>query len=238
MSFNPPGALSSQGWDSFYREFKEKAPIRYWFKNSFQRGFIYPIKWKITRASDWIAYRTYRRYHIVDTGLKPGYHDVVETMLHVNFNLLKDFVECELAWTRFRWEEEAGWRNTRFMRILKRAFFRDPELGLEYLLWASTLDSPHLPPSQRCDHQAIAARETHYLYDWWVNRRPARKDLPLPVIKRNSAGLFDMDFDRKSPEYKEYVDVLDQQNKLEEKWIEEDNQMLVRLVKIRTALWT
>ena len=39
MSFNPPGALTSDGWNSFNEEFHLKAPIRYWFDNDFKKHY-------------------------------------------------------------------------------------------------------------------------------------------------------------------------------------------------------
>ena len=89
MSFNPPGALTSDGWNSFNEEFYLKAPIRYWFDNDFRKIFIYPVKWKYREITDWFRYRIYDRYHVVKTGLPPGYNEVDNTMLHVNFNYLK-----------------------------------------------------------------------------------------------------------------------------------------------------
>ena len=43
----------------------------------------------------WVLNRTTRRFHIVKTGLKPGYHDTDTRMLYACFSLLSDFVELE-----------------------------------------------------------------------------------------------------------------------------------------------
>lgn len=242
MNYNPPGSLSSKGWRLFDKEFKEEAPIRYWIKEDFKHAIIYPIKWKYRAISDWIRYRTYDRCHVVKTGLKPGYCDITTQMLNVSFNMLKDFVECELAWSRFQWESTLPWyRKIRIVRRYIRATFRDPKLGLEHLDWAATLDDPRLPPKDRCDHQAISARETRELYIWWVNTRPARKEIEIPKYKDQGLGILsplDEDFDRNSPDFKKFEEAMKTQRDLDEEWKIEDTEMLVRLVKVREGLWT
>lgn len=241
MSFNPPGALSSKGWRLFKNEFKEKAPIRYWLNNDLRMKALYPIKWKYQAINDWIRYRTYDRYHVVNTGMKPGYHDVREQMLHVNFNMLKEFVEVEQAWQTFWWTSEI--EKTWFQRRnpIFRMNFRRPELGIKHFKWAATLDDPSLPPHERSEHQAIAAREILDLYDWWVNRRPARKEFPYTEYRDQGLGILgplDEDFDKESPDYKEYKEIMEKNFELEQEWNKEDNTMLIRLMNIRENLWT
>lgn len=239
LDYNPPGALSSRGWRLFNLEYKENAPLRYWFRNDFRRKFIYPIKWKKDAISRWIRYRTYDRYHVIKTDLEPDYHSVATQMLHANFTLLKDFVEVEQAWMSHR---KRTWFQRTFY-IYNRYTFRNPQLGIDHFKWAATLDDPALPPHERCDHQAIAAREVLDLYDWWVNRRPARKDIFIPDYNKQGTGndilaCFDTDFDREAEDYKAHVEAMDAQSALEDEWQEEDDAMLARLIKIRHQLWT
>jgi hypothetical protein len=245
LDYNPPGALSSKGWRLFKKEFKKNAPIRYWLNNDFRHSVILPIKWKKEAISDWIRYRTYDRYHLVDTGLAPSYYGVETQMLNANFNLLKDFVEVETAWHHYIWSDERKNSKTNFERWLPFFFrlkFRRPDLGLEHLAWAATLDDPALPPSERCDHQAVAAREIRELYDWWVNKRPARKEIEAPPYADQGLddfmACFDDDFDREAPDFKAHRDAMEEQNKQEEDWKLEDDAMLIRLMNVRHHLWT
>jgi len=244
LDFNPPGALSSKGWRLFNKEFKEKAPIRYWFHNDFRRSVILPIKWKKDAIRSWIRYRTYDKYHILDTGLPPDYHSVEQQMLHVNFNMLKNFVEVEQAWQHFCWspEKEKRTRLQKFFRTYYRYKFRRPDLGIKHFEWASTLDDPALPPHERSDYQAMAAREILALYDWWVNKRPARKEIEVPEYSHQGLNdilsCFDDDFDRDAEDYKAHVAGMEAQEKLEQEWVKEDEEMLIRLIKIRMSLWT
>ena len=245
MDFNPPGALSSKGWRLFNKEYKESAPVRYWFTHTFRHAVILPVKWKYEKITDWVRYRTTRRYHVVKTGLPPGYNDVDTKMLHVNFNMFKEFVEVEQAWHHYMWSEErrekATWceKHMPFYRVFFP--FNRPDLGIKHLEWASTLDDPSLPPHERCDHQAVAAREIMALYDWWVNKRPARKDIDAPPYDHQGLDILaalDEDFDKKASDYQAHHDAMEAQTKLEEEWREEDDEMLIRLVKIRHHLWT
>lgn len=41
----------------------------------------------------WIKHRTINKYHIVNTRLKPGYHDYDTRLLHSSFSLLEEYVE-------------------------------------------------------------------------------------------------------------------------------------------------
>ena len=244
MDYNPPGALSSKGWRLFKEEFKENAPIRFWIKNDFRYTVILPIKWKYEKITDWIRYRTIHRYHILNTGLPPGWNDFDTKMLHVNFNMLKDFVEVELAW-RMSYNEEyrdkASWCE-KHMPLYHLFFpFRNAELGIAHLNWAATLDDPALPPHERCDHQAVEARETLKLYKWWVEERPSRKDLDAHTYSKQGLGILaslDDDFNKDAEDFKAHHEIMEQQNKLEEEWKNEDNEMLIRLVRIRHSLWT
>lgn len=241
MAFNPPGALTSEGWRSFDNEFYFKAPIRYWFHRDFKRIFIYPVKWKYDAVADWIRYRTFDKYHIVKTGLPPGYNEVDNIMLYTCFNLLKDFVEISQA-SRSYWSEEIQktWceQNMPFYRIFFP--FRRPDIGIKHLEWASSLDDPSLPVHEQSPAQAKHARETLVLYKWWVEERPNRKKVEIrhPEIKSGRPMDIFSTKVRLTPEYKRYKSDLEKSYKQEEKWHNEDDKMLARLVKIRRGLWT
>jgi len=244
MHYDPPGSMTSKGWRLFDKEFKEKAPVRHWFKSEFKKAVIYPVKWKYEAISRWIRYRTYDRYHVLNTGLEPNYYEIEQLMLHVNFNMLKDFVEVEQAIHTYWWSDEfksASWCEKHMPFYYTFYPFRRPDLGIKHLDWASTLDDPTLPPHDRCDHQAIAARETKALYKWWVEERPARKEKEYAEYNDQglgSLGCFDDDFDREAEDYKAHVESMERGSKQEEDWQKEDEEMLIRLVKIRRSLWT
>lgn len=235
--FNPPGALTSDAWNSFEREFKIKAPIRYWFDNEFKRIFIYPVKRAYEEIWWGIRYRTFDRYHIVKTGEPPGYRDTDHIILYVNFNLLKDFVEISKA-SRSYWPDDVPktWAEKHMPFYTVFYPFRRPDLGVKHLKWEMTLDDPSLPPFEQSVQQAKYARETYALYNWWVEDRPNR----VEIVCRHPPGSIDSIFsnkNRNTPEYKIYESDLKAASKQEEKWHKEDDKMLIRLMKIRRGLW-
>lgn len=243
MAFQPPYALSSQAWSSFRKEFKQKAPIRYWLHHDFRKKFTLPIKWKYEKIADWIRYRTLDRYHILDTGLKPGYYDADTKMLHVNFNLLKEFVEVEVAWRYVMWhdDEQKEIKNFWMYRHLPFAhrWFRSPEHGIKHLEWEATLDDPSLPPMERSEHQAVGAREILALYLWWTKVREERTEIPFASFPK---GEDDDDifhgYDHNTDEYKAFAKSCDEREVQTEEWNKEDEEMLIRLIKVRKNLWT
>ena len=239
MAFNPPGALTSEGWSSFDNEFHMKAPIRYWFHRDFKKIFVYPIKWKYEAIYHWIRYRTTDRYHVIKTGLPPGYVEADRVMLNVNFNLLKNFVEIQKA-ARQYWQEEVEktWceKHMPFYRLFYP--FRRPDLGIKYLEWESTLDDPSLPPHEQSIRQAEQAREILALYKWWTIERTGRITVEVrrPVVDKPMDLLSPKM--KLSPEYKRYRADMSKYHKQEEKWEKEDDKMLLRLIKIRKGLWS
>jgi hypothetical protein len=244
MDYNPPGALSSKGWRLFKDEFKERAPIRYWIREAF-REYFWPIKHYYEEIRAWIYYRFTNKCHLVNSGLKPGWHEIEELMLHTNFSMLKNFVEVEQArhtyWFSEDGRKKASWfeKHMPFYRFFYP--FRRPDLGIVHLQWAATLDDPSLPPYQRSDAQAIAAREILALYKWWTIDRPSRKEIELPDFSDQGLGILsvlDDDFDKDAEDYKAYKNAIEDQSKLRQKWEDEDEEMLIRLIKIRKSLWT
>ena len=246
LDYNPPGSLSSKGWRLFNLEFKTNAPVRNWLTHDLRRKFYLPVKWKYERASRWVRYRTVNKYHIIDTGLPPDYYDTDTLMLHGNFNLLKNFVEVEQAWQKYCWSQDhknsKNWVEKHLPKLY-RLFspFRRPDLGVQHFEWAATLDDPNLPPFERSDQQAQDAREILSLYNWWVNIRPARQE--IPSIEYNNQGLgilgaLDDDFNHDADDYKKNREIAEHNSKLDELWKEEDDAMLLRLIKIRRGLWT
>lgn len=246
MAFSPPGALSSKGWSSFTKEYRREAPIRHFMHRRLSRMILWPLKRMKDNTKYWIRYRTYDKYHVVKTGLAPGYHSIDSQMLNVNFNLLKDFVEVETAWHHYICREDR--KDTFLEKYLPfyRGFFpfRSREEAMKHLDWAATLDDPKLPPHERSVDQAITARETIALYKWWVDERPKRVEIPY-LERRGIPDPDDIFGDDEDPDpvveaaYRtaRYDNMMARQ-KQDEDWAEEDSQMLIRLIKIRAGLWT
>lgn len=210
MDWHPPAALSMDGWCQFNREFKETAPIRYWFHTDFKRIFVYPVTRKYKGARAWIIYRTSMRMHVLPTGCKPGWMSADERIICANFQVLVDLVECRYASQIYYWSDEfkniSKWDKLK-NRLPFRPRFRSRKLGMEHLDWASKLDDPTLPVQEQSPRQAVAAREIRALYIWWKDERD--KYEPDPALPRYE-------------KQKSFDDI--------------DTEMLIRLIKIRQEL--
>ena len=239
MEYNPPYALSMKGWRLFRKEFKENAPIRHFIVDTLP-SYWYPVSYKIEKIKDWVRYRTYNRYFMIDTGLEPGYYEINQKMLHGPFNLLKDFVEKEQAWSSQCWSETNRLTRKERLPFYYELFYRKPEIGVAHFEWAATLDDPTLPVHQQSIEQAQAAREVLALYRWWTITRPARET--ESDITYSDQGFpmssLDDDFDHTAPDYVAYRKWSDEHEAREEAWTLEDEEMLIRLIKIRHRLWS
>ena len=236
-----PRALTSKGW-KLYREYIKVAhPIYYFLTEKLGWWLTTNIGWPVKRVYEAIKYgirhRTYDKYHIIDTGLKPDYYELETRMLHGMFNLLKDFVEIQKAHMQ-------KWCGPK--RDLTYETPRD--LGLAYLDWEISLtyekecEECGIDPNPKytgLTSQALTAKEIKELYLWWVDKRPKRKDpwdheglKALPEITLDMIGADDdVNHDDRMKCYKEIEE-------MEEAHHKEDEDMLIRLIKIRRGLWT
>ena len=91
-----------------------------------------------------------------------------------------------------------------------------------------------------------AWREMRALYKWWTKVRPARRSpldnrrLSIPPLK--SKKIPDTDSYRiiepSRKKYAAFYKAIEVHNRLEQKWLEEDQRNLHRLIDIRGFLWT
>lgn len=251
LSFNSPCSGTADEWVDFEFRFKKEAPIRYFLTQKLPFVSWKRVSWKYAEVTRWIRYRLVR-YHVVHTGLKPGYYEIDTKMLHANFQLLVDFVEVEKAWMQQSSNERndnACFRRVRryipFYQAWRDLTFRSRELGLMHLDWEITLDDPMLDEFDRSESQARVAREVLDLYLWWKDIRPAREELPLPEDMFDNLKeygiLYTMSdrFKRDHPAaYQARRDWSDATTIQEANWDREDEENLIRLIKIRKSLWT
>jgi hypothetical protein len=66
------------------------------------------MKDKIKDIYWWIKHRIdpRHRYHVIKTGLKPGYYDIDHLLLHGCFSLLVRFVEEEKCFEHINWDSD------------------------------------------------------------------------------------------------------------------------------------
>jgi len=250
LNFNCPEFETLDGWDIWETKYKKEAPIRYFLTHTLPSP-LSTLRYKIDNAKSWCRYRIVR-YHVLHTGLKPYYYDKDTLLLHASFNLLKDFVEVEKAWLKYIRSDETPTsgvsRDLLFAKkfhipYYEQIFFRSPKLGLKYLAWEATLDSPDIPVQERNVEQATTAREIIELYNWWTIIRPCRSEMeyPVPAVTDNNTLMYPFSDSYKAEhpvdfELREYV--TDYNFNLEKQWNDEDDYMLNRLISIRRSLWT
>lgn len=244
-----PEAASIQGWIDWKKQSKEFSKVRYWLAeeglNILQTIFYWPQE-QFSKIRYYINNRWITRTHALTAhprDIKPGeWHDLGNRFLPCLFNELVKFVEVECAWHHCIWDEDAkkqfqvpwyrswGWRT-----------WRSPESGIAYLKWSSETTHGH-----QLTDQAIAAREILELYTWWTETRPNRLDPYVDsgwsavLQKERELGDGELFWDGPSdPDLAREREMAHARlMKLEEYYQKEDDEMLVRLVKIRHHLWT
>lgn len=236
VKIKAPEALPLEEWETWRQEQKKAHPVIYFlqytvwdkivslYEDAFRILWIDPIYA--------IKYRTTHKYNILDTGLKPGYYDFDTRIINGLFNELVNFVECEKAWMNVVWGKNSGKRGL-FGK------FRSRELGIDYLQWEISLKDD--PNGIHGEEQSNAAKEILELYKWWTEVYLKRPD-PMNVsgwseyCNTHKEALFRKN---RSDEEKEIEkSLLNKIDEIEVAYLKEDEEMLIRLIKVRKSLWT
>ena len=258
-------AGTGEEWDNWNTAAQSMHSFRYWlaedllgyiqdFVTAPARG-IYAVKYYINNR--WVTRTNSLTAHPRD--IKPGqWQDVGNRFLPCLFNELVDFVEIESAWSHIAWgnkEDRAkysapfwatGWWRWRTWRCA--------QAGLDHLDWAMTLtmDKDWGVEEDHKDYgkptsQADRAKEIKELYTWWTVTYPNRPD-PYDASgwteyceasrEANGGKLSWIDSD-KTPELKKASNTARKLlRKIEAAYEKEDEQMMIRLIKARSSLWT
>ena len=253
-------------WRDWRRDAKAAHPFRYWLAEEGLDAVQDFVRWPIERINDVRYYLNNRfasRTHTLTShSLEKGrWHEFEKRLLHCAFDELVNFVEIEKAWMTVCWNEEASeqfntpwWRKNWWGRWFVQ--WRSPEAGLHHLAWEMELKNiewvdPTDPIYGTPTPQATSAKEQLALYYWWKHVRPHRTD-PHDYSGWNdyceerrlaveAAGGEDSDyiFSEDPPKDKERTrKMLDLCHQLEENYAKEDEEMLIRLIKVRQHLWT
>ena len=255
-------AGTSEEWYEWQARAKGYNPVRYWLAEEglgkLQDFVTYPIR-KIYDVKYYINNRYVTRTHALTAhsrDIKPGsWSDVGNRFLPCLFNELVDFVEVEQAWSHIAWGTKedrkkydapfyaTGWWRWRTWRC--------PQAGIDHLDWAMTLtdvewldeDKKHLA---KPTNQALTAKEIKELYTWWTVTYRNRPDpyeasgwsayCEMLRIKHGNRwiGISEKDPASRNASTKA-MKLLD---KIEKAYEKEDEQMMIRLIKIRDSLWT
>jgi len=259
-----PGALTAEGWDDWNKMAKDKHPIRFWIADEGLRYLQDFVMWPIDKLYSikyYINNRFVSRTHALTAhprDIKPGqWQDVGYRFLPCLFNELQNYVEVELAWWHLAWatkEDRAKynmpWWAYGWFRIRT---WRCPQAGLDNLAWQMTCDNKDYTPEDDPSYgeltpQAHAAAEILALYTWWTETYRNRPD-PYDVSgwsqycddcrEEHGGSLWASLRETKNPELKARGDAASKRlHEIEAEYEQEEEDMMIRLIKIRRSLWT
>ena len=259
-------AGTAEQWDEWTTAAQMKHNFRYWLAEEgldylqkvvyWPTDTLYAIKYYVNNR--WVTRTHSLTAHPKD--IKPGqWCDVGNRFLPCMFNELVDFVEIETAWSHIAWSDKedrkkynppfwaSGWFRWRV--------WRSPQAGLDNLKWQSELRhnvddgwAEGDPNIGKLTPQAEKAIEILALYKWWTEVYPNRPDAhdasgwsEYCELKRKEHGETGLSFMKESsnPETRALGDVaLKKTHEIEQAYDAEDEEMMIRLIKIRHGLWT
>ena len=256
-------AGTSEEWDKWRTTAKMKHNFRYWLAEEgldYVQNVFYYIPDRLNDIRYYINNRWVSRSHALTAhpqDIKPGsWSDVGNRFLPCMFNELVDFVEVEQAWHHCIWSDEARKKyNVPWYRSgwLRWRTWRCPEAGLDYLRWAMTLTNEEFLDDDKKHeavptYQAKAAKEILELYTWWTQTYRNRPD-PYDASGWSQYcddcreilgdGAMSMFKDHGNKKLKKAGDKAHKLlRKIEEAYEKEDEEMMIRLIKVRQSLWT
>jgi hypothetical protein len=255
-------AKTSEGWDEWHK-LAGQSKIRYWLAEEgldYAQKIVFWIPDTLYSIKYYINNRWVTRTHSLTASardIKPGsWMDVGNRFLPCLFNELQDFVEVELAWHHIAWGSEetrakykppfwaSGWFRWRTWRC--------PQAGLDSLEWQRQLRwepdevGPDSDSVGKLTPQAVKAQEILDLYTWWTQ---VYRNRPEPMEESGwsayceaarlaNGGKMSFSSD-KTPELAKMSKIaMKKLHKIEADYEKEDEQMMIRLIKVRHGLWT
>lgn len=251
-----PDALEWGAWADWDDDFHKAHPFVFWFTEDFM-DYLQDVVMSPIDLYNKIRYKFLIRFidrkYMMDTRLdRWGWHDCDTRILHGLFETLVDFIEVEKSHMMLICDDNIPKHRWYQLTFLRWNRVRSRELGVQHLEWEMSLDSPDLGEYEANPTQAAAAREQHALYTWWKDVRPNRPD-PYDLsgineihAKREAEAT---GTDRKRGWMRTLIDRTDEEKaattaayhkvrEIENQYEQEDEDMLIRLIKIRKSLWT
>lgn len=209
-------------WGDWEKEVRAKYPVRYFFNETFRHWFVVNIVKRISHFFYWFRSVTYKRYHVLDlrqpkddTGLEDhndsyrwGYLDWDRKILFACFNVLVDYVD-HLNKIDYHFGT-----NDKDLAALKQNIIEasDVEKGLY-------------------EDKLLFLNELKELYSYWKIERKEqykKEDLLLKDWSKHRSEDKATGNDSRWKALSEH----------ERMFVEREDEMLARLMKIRTRLWT
>lgn len=255
-----PSSATMEDWAEWEVASKQDHPFRYWLAEDFldnMQDIVNYIPDKINDLRCYLNNRYLVKSHALTSTLKRGqWYDMDTRILHCLFDEFVNFIEIEKAWMMVCWNND---QKSKYAVPLSRRVWwlrwfsqwRCAEAGLAYLNWEMSLinndwcDETH-PDYGKPTHQALSAMTQLKLYTWWTEIRPNRPD---PYEASGWSAYCDQMREKygnsmwlgtgKTPEEKEHSNKLHNiLTEMEKQYDEEDEIMMLELIKIRKSLWT
>lgn len=250
-----PSSATIAEWREWKKQTKSQYPFRYWLLETLPSAIRLANHryWEpLSTLRCWCKNRFITKSHLLRTGLAPGkYYETDERILHGCFNTLKEFVEQDKAYLNFwcNYKSHKWWQS----RAPFSWFYTVPKSqGIEYLQWESTLKhnadcflDPNEPVIGTPTPQALAAQEILDLYIWWTQTRPLRDQNSACVnyhnfceemhAKYQDSWFMDLPNPQESQKLRQ---LMDDYNTEEHRQHQEDEDMLIKLMRVRRSLWT
>ena len=201
----------------------------------------------------WIAFRTYDKYNVIKIpSLSPNYYDKDTIILHGMMDLLVEFVEVEMpAWYFYDLRQNLTLLGGIKWKI--QHLFRQPrsrEFGIQAL--RNMKENMQQSEVDRYVDDCVA------IYTWWKDVRPNRKepeelsglnefykDHPrwritkcLKDLEQLVTGIGSYHENFTEEDDKILGELCQETDRIENEQLQEDNEMLHRLIEIRIFMWT
>jgi hypothetical protein len=247
-----PAALSWEDWDKWEHHNRQQHPVAYWVTETLPEKLEDLVSWfvdPVLELKHYVRNRWVTETHKLKTDLAPGkYYELDTRILHGLFTELVNFVEIEKAWMQLICSENTDKYSRPWWHWGQ---WRCAEAGIDYLKWESSLTwdadwftDPDHPDIGKPTAQAMAAKEILDLYTWWKEVYPTRPDamelsgwIAFCDTQRDQYGTL-FATAKTDEERNESRRCLDLMTRIEEQYQQEDEQNLIRLIKIRQHLWT
>ena len=237
-----PEALEPGKWAEWDAEQKKNTPIRWFFADTVPDFFNENLVWPIERnyrkfKARWI----HKEWMVIPRRLdKYEYVENDTLMIHSMFEILEKYVLEEKSHMWHVFSDDISPPKDDYEKFNYAMKHLDWEIAL-----CKDMDLKHSPPCTERS-QSHTAKETKELFFWWVNERPDRVD-PYENMwyqkyhemrKERGFDEFSMRNDNTPEEEEVYKKAMDLATVLEEKYRDEDEEMMIRLVKISPGMWT
>lgn len=225
-----PQSETYEGWEQWNAQAKKAHPVRYWITEDvfdFIQNIIFWPHNKINSIGFWFKNRFIIKSHCLTahpTDIPPGqWCDLSERLLYCSFNELVNFVEIECA------------------NLERPGRGRSARLGKKYLKYCISLVyneewgcAPDDPLYGQPMPQAKTYSEILNLYLWWTETRPKRKD----PHDESDQSLWPWDTTLSDEEREKLRASIEKTSNIEQQYRDEDDEMLISLIRTRHHLWT